>query len=78
VARGTEVAMVGRAWIAAAVGAQQSDTGDVRAELGAAADDTARSSAFHHADALRAAGRRLGHALGARLLGQPVASEQAD
>lgn len=78
VARGTGVAMVGRAWIAASVGAQQSDTGDVRAEVGIATDTTARASAFHHADALRAAGRRLGHALGARLLGQPVASEEAD
>jgi hypothetical protein len=74
VARGTEVGMTARAWIAASAGSQQSDTGDVRAEVGVAADTTARSDAVHHADALRAAARRLGHALGARLLGQPAAS----
>jgi hypothetical protein len=78
VARGTEVALVGRAWVAASAGSQQSDTGDVRAEVGIATDAAALSSGFHHADALRAAARRLGHALGSRLLGQPAASEEAD
>jgi hypothetical protein len=35
-----------------------------------------RASAFRHADALRAAARRLGHALGARVLGLPASSEE--
>jgi hypothetical protein len=83
VARGAGVAVVARAWVvAAADAAPQGDTGDMRAEESIAVDETAglggpdpRASAFHHADASRAAARRLGRKLGARLLGQPSASE---
>jgi hypothetical protein len=86
VARGTGVAMVARAWVTAEDGASpQSDTGDMRAEESITVDETVgadgtggpdpRASAFHHADASRAAGRRLGRKLGARVLGQPSASE---
>jgi hypothetical protein len=81
VARGTTVAMVARAWIAASAEAPVAqDTGDVRAEQSIAVDVAAgqvdpRADVFHHADALRAASRRLGHVLGARLLGQPAPSE---
>jgi hypothetical protein len=59
----------------------QADTGDMRAEDSITADEAAaggadpRASFFHHADASRAAARRLGRKLAARLLGQPSASE---
>lgn len=81
-ARGTDVALVARAWVATGAGAEPvSDTGDVRAEETIAVDVAAgqpdpRASGFHHADALRAAARRLGHKLGARVLGLPAASEE--
>ncbi|HEY1697390.1 MAG TPA: hypothetical protein VGG39_34750 [Polyangiaceae bacterium] len=81
VARGTDVAMVARAWVEPAAGEEPvSDTGDVRAEETVAVDVRAgqpdpRADSFHHADALRAAARRLGHALALRVLGLPAASE---
>jgi hypothetical protein len=89
VARGTGVALVARAWVTAEEGAApQADTGDMRAEESITVDEVVetagnvetggpdpRSSAFHHADASRAAARRLGRKLGARVLGQPAASE---
>lgn len=81
VARGTGVAMIARAWVASSADAPAvADTGDMRAEETIAVDVAAgqpdpRANAFHHADALRAAARRLGHKLGARVLGQPAASE---
>jgi hypothetical protein len=75
-ARGTGVGLVARAWVAPAAGEQVSDTGDVRAEETMRVDPTALASGFHHADALRAAARRLGHTLGARILGLPAASEE--
>ena len=83
VARGTGVAVVARAWVESGADAPpQADTGDMRAEesiavdeLGAMGGPDPRASAFHHADALRAAARRLGRKLGARVLGQPAASE---
>jgi hypothetical protein len=85
VARGTSVALLARAWVAAAAGAPaQSDTGDVRAEESIAVDEVGvdgaggldpRASAFHHADASRAAARRLGRKLAAKVLGQPASSE---
>jgi hypothetical protein len=84
VARGTNVALVARAWIAVAPDAPpQSDTGDVRAEETIAVDTSSqteapdpRASAFHRADALRAAARRLGRRLARRVLGFPAGSEQ--
>jgi hypothetical protein len=76
VARGTDVAVVARAWIARGPDAQpEADTGDMRAEETIATDQTARGSSFHHADAVRAAARRLGHQLATRIMGLPAASE---
>ena len=81
VARGTAVGLVARAWIMASPdGPPADDTGDMQAREAIAVDLAAgqpdpRASAFHHADALRAAARRLGRTLGARLVGRPVASE---
>jgi hypothetical protein len=83
VARGVGVAVVARAWVVASANAEpEADTGDMRAEESIAVDETGgvggpdpRASGFHHADASRAAARRLGRKLGARLLGQPSASE---
>jgi hypothetical protein len=83
VARGTGVAVVGRAWVAPGPGegaAHVSDTGDMRAEESITVDQTLgaddpRASLFHRADARRAAARRLGRKLAARVLGQPSASE---
>jgi hypothetical protein len=81
-ARATDVAVVARAWIARGPGLEpESDTGDLRAEqtmgtdVGPSGLDP-RPATLHHADALRAAARRLGTALGARLLGLPAASEE--
>jgi len=81
-ARATDVAVVARAWIVRAQGAEPvGDTGDMRAEETLAVDEgpvapDPRASGFHHADALRAAARRLGRALGARVLGLPASSEE--
>ncbi len=76
VARGTGVAVVARAWIARGPDAEpEADTGDMRAEETIATDPTAGGSTFHHADALRAAARRLGHQLATRIMGLPAASE---
>jgi hypothetical protein len=89
VARGTGVALVARAWLARSPDAPpERDTGDVRAEESIAVDEIAqagqpgpttaldpRASSFHRADALRAAGRRLGRKLALRVTGQPAASE---
>jgi hypothetical protein len=82
VARGTDVAVVARAWIARGPDAQpEADTGDMRAEETIATDATAggipgaQASSFHHADAVRAAARRLGHELAARIMGLPAASQ---
>jgi len=80
-ARATDVAIVGRAWVVRAPGAQaESDSGDMRAEEVIATDVSQgaadpRASGFHHADALRAAGRRLGGKLARRVTGRPAASE---
>jgi hypothetical protein len=84
VARATDVALVARAWIVVAPDAPpQSDTGDVRAEETIAVDKDSlttapdpRASAFHRADALRAAARRLGRQLARRVLGFPAAGEE--
>ena len=81
VARATNVAVAARAWIVRAAGAPpERDTGDLRAQDVIAVDEKLgeldpRSSGFHHADALRAAARRLGRKLAHRVLGEPAASE---
>jgi hypothetical protein len=74
-ARGTNVGLLGRAWIARSPGmTPERDTGDVSDGEVVAVDESAgaldaKSSVFRHADALRAAGRRLGERLADRLLG---------
>jgi hypothetical protein len=52
----------------------------LRAEETIAVDESAagpdpRASSFHEADALRAAARRLGRSLGAKVTGQPASSD---
>jgi len=83
-ARGTDVAVVARAWIARGPGQEpEGDTGDLRAEDTVAVDEGAagpdvRANGLHHADALRAAARRLGRSLGARILGLPASSDETE
>jgi hypothetical protein len=81
-ARATDLGITARAWIVRAEGAPpESDTGDLRAEetLGVDVANTGaadpRASAFHDADALRAAARRLGRKLAFRITGEPAASD---
>jgi hypothetical protein len=69
--RATDIGIVARAWIAPAAGSRVLDTGDLRDDETIAVDPTAIGSEFHSTDALRAAARRLGHKLGAKLLGLP-------
>jgi hypothetical protein len=82
VSRATNVGLAARAWIVRAAGAPpESDTGDLRAAETIAVDEMAtgpdpRASAFHEADALRAAARRLGRTLGYRVTGQPGSSDE--
>jgi hypothetical protein len=83
-ARGVDVGIVARAWIALAPETSPvHDTGDMRAEEVISVDEPAgvldpRASAFHQADALRAAARRLGRKLARKVMGQPAASEDVD
>ncbi len=81
-ARGTEVALVARAWVVRApAAAMERDTGDVRA-MSAVGVDTRegrpdpRADALHHDDALRAVARRVGRRLALRLLGHPIAVDE--
>jgi hypothetical protein len=75
-ARGTELGVVARAWIERErAGEPMRDTGDVRTlEVSSAASD-ARLESLRQADALRAAGRRLGERLARRILGEPDAPD---
>jgi hypothetical protein len=81
VSRATDVGLAARAWIVRADGAPpESDTGDMRVQETIAVDESARgpdprASAFHEADALRAAARRLGRSLGYKVTGQPGSSD---
>jgi hypothetical protein len=81
VARGTDVALVARAWVVQARGSTpEDDTGDLSAEEVIAVDETngvrdPRASTFHATDGLRAAARRLGRKLARRLMGAPAAGE---
>ncbi|MBV9945884.1 MAG: hypothetical protein JOZ69_03450 [Myxococcales bacterium] len=80
-ARGTEVSVVARAWVARGPDEPpERDTGDVddrdliavdRAPLTAGGAPDPRSSAFHQADSLRAAARRLGRRLAEMLARSP-------
>lgn len=75
--RATRVGMVARAWIVRAKDApHERDTGDVRAMNAVATALEARTATFRQSDALRAAGRRVGQRLGARVLGLPSASDE--
>lgn len=74
--RATRVGVVARAWVVRSKdGARERDTGDVRAFETVAVAPDARAATFRHADALRAAGRRAGRVIGARILGLPAADE---
>jgi hypothetical protein len=85
VSRATDVGLAARAWIVRAAGAPpESDTGDLRATETIAVDETAagpgaspdpRASAFHEADALRAAARRLGRRLAYKVTGEGAPSD---
>lgn len=73
--RATRVGVVARAaWTAAGRDVVR-DTADVRALETVAVAGDARAATFRHADALRAAARRLGQRLGRRLVGLPAPSE---
>jgi hypothetical protein len=75
-AQATRIGIVARAWIIRDKdGPRERDTGDVRALETVASPGDARTAAFSHVDALRAAGRRAGRRMGARILGLPAASE---
>lgn len=82
-ARATEVGIVARACLVRTPGGPcERDTGDVRA-MDLAASDLAGGSpaplgdAFHHRDAMRDVGKRLGARLAAHVLGRPSASDEA-
>jgi hypothetical protein len=83
-ARASEVGIVARAWIVRSEGgAQERDTGDVRAfdlvatpARGEVGGDLAAES-FRHDDALRAVARRVGQRLALRILGHPVAKDES-
>jgi hypothetical protein len=81
--RATTVAVVARGWLQEEAGATpERDTGDIRSEEVIAADETPttprapdpRSSVFHFADAVRAAGRKLGQSIARRVMGLPAPS----
>ncbi len=75
-ARATRVGVVARAWIVRSKdGPRERDTGDMRALETVAVAPDARAATFRHADALRAASRRLGRRMGTRILGLPSASD---
>jgi hypothetical protein len=79
-ARGSEVGVVARAWIArSATSAHEADTGDMRAfDLVGAPNggDSLTAEALGHDDALRATARRVGQRIGLRVLGHPAANDQ--
>ena len=88
VARGTEVGVVARAWVALSPGAEKvRDTGDVRAldlvasrESASIGGDSPGSGArdlVAHGDALRAVGRRVGVQLARKILGHPIAADES-
>jgi hypothetical protein len=81
VARATTVSIVARGWLQTEAGAApERDTGDMRSEEVLAVDETPttpavrdpRASVFHYADAVRAAGRKLGESIARRVMGLPA------
>ncbi len=76
-ARATRVGIVARAWVVRSKDApHERDTGDVRALDVVATAPDAKTATYRHADSLRAAARRAGRRIAARLLGLPSASEE--
>ena len=83
-ARATEVGLVARACLVRMRGGPcERDTGDVLAmdlvasDLGASGSPELASDAFHHRDAMRGAGKRLGERLARRILGEAGATDEA-
>lgn len=77
-ARGSAVAVVGRAWVEEDANAPPArDTGDVRRVVRYAASPDPRVEQQRHFDALRRAARDLGRALGRRVLGEPEPADEA-
>lgn len=75
-ARATRVGIVARAWVVRTKdGPHERDTGDVRTMETVASAGDARTATFRHSDALKAASRRAGRRLAARLMGLPSASD---
>lgn len=75
--RATRVGIVARAWILRTKGGERErDTGDVRAFETVTVAADARGATFRHSDALRAAGRRVGSRLAARIMGLPASSDE--
>ena len=71
-ARGSTVAVTGRAWVEDAKGAEPSrDTGDLRRIEQYASDADSRGDSLRYDQAVRAAADELGHALGRLVLGLP-------
>ena len=79
-ARGSEVGIVARAWIARSSGAaREADTGDVRGfDLVASPNENSSltAEALGHDDALRATARRVGQRLALRVLGHSAAADE--
>lgn len=75
-ARATRLGVVARAWIVRGPSdTPHGDTGDLRAFDTSRTASSSEGAAFAYDDALRAAARRLGHKLGARIVGIPAASD---
>jgi hypothetical protein len=76
-ARGARIGVSARAWLEREPGgARERDTGDIRVFEVMAAEKDVRLDALRRADALRAASRRLGMRLAARILGRPTAPDE--
>lgn len=74
--RATRVGVLARAWVVDGHAApRHGDTGDVRATETVSVSNDARAATYAYGDALRAAGRRVGHRLGSRVLGLPAAGD---
>lgn len=75
-ARATRLGVVARAWVVRGPSdTPHGDTGDVRAFETARTASSSQGAAFAYDDGLRAAARRVGHKLGARIVGIPATNE---
>ncbi len=71
-ARGSTLAVLGRAWVEESAGAEPSrDTGDMRRTEQYASERDARRDSLRYDQAVRAAADELGHSLARRVLGLP-------